>query len=224
MSINVDHIVIGASTIEQGIRYIKEQLGVVVPFGGVHTTMGTHNALMQLSPTLFFEIVAINPQSYILPALKITQPRWFSLDDSLLQQQLEKQPRLLTWVVNSTDIKTSLSKGIYQQTSSEQVSRGSLSWDFALPFDRSLLAAGLIPYVLQWHGAHPAAKMADLGCQLESFILYHPQPQWLEQQLKVIGVDHLVSIEPLPLTQCAFMEAVFNTQNGKITLSSKLNN
>lgn len=223
MDINTDHIVIGASTLEQGVSYIKDQFGVDVPFGGVHLSMGTHNALMQLSPTLFFEIVAINPQSYHLPALQITKPRWFSLDDLLLQQQLEKQPRLLTWVVNSSDIETALSKGIYRQISTEQVTRGNLSWDFALPIDRSLLASGLIPYILQWHGAHPAPKMQDLGCQLQSIVLYHPQHQWLEQQLSAIGVDHLVNIQPLAQTQCAFMETVFITPKGKVTLSSKLN-
>ena len=221
MHIKIDHIVIGANTLEQGIEYIKDKFGVTVPFGGVHPKMGTHNALMQLSETLFFEIVAINPASYQQPALKITQPRWFSLDEPLLQQQLAKQPRLLTWVVNTTDLKSALATGIYQQISAERVTRGDLSWDFALPIDRSLLAAGLIPYILQWHGAHPASGMADLGCQLKNIVLYHPQYQWLAGQLKDIGIDQLASVQALAIDQCPYMEVTFQTATGTTILSSR---
>jgi len=220
MNITIDHIVIGAHTLEQGVDYIQQQFGVKVPLGGVHPKMGTHNALMQLSDSLFFEIIAINPDSYTDETLIVDQPRWFSLDDPLLQKQLIQQPRLLTWVVNCSDINRALTQGIYRQTCAERITRGELSWDFALPADRSLLAAGLIPYILQWHGSHPAAKMKNLACQLQYITVHHPQPQWLTDQLRSIGIKDLVKIKSLPATQLAFMEAVFKTPKGLVSLSS----
>ncbi|MEE8364674.1 MAG: VOC family protein [Gammaproteobacteria bacterium] len=41
-------MVIAADSLEQGVDYVRSTLGVDIPRGGVHQTMGTHNHLMQL--------------------------------------------------------------------------------------------------------------------------------------------------------------------------------
>jgi hypothetical protein len=48
MSIELDHIVIGAATLEDGVRFVKQKLGVDIPPGGKHPLMSTHNHVMQL--------------------------------------------------------------------------------------------------------------------------------------------------------------------------------
>jgi len=220
MKLTTDHIVVAAATLEQGIDYIKQQLGVEVPLGGIHPSMGTHNALMQLSDDLFFEIIAINPDSLTNSDLQINQPRWFSLDNPLLQQQLKQQPQLLTWVVNSPNIEQSISQGIYRQSNSRLISRGNLSWHFAMPDDGTLIADGLIPYVLQWHNSHPAVNMANRGCSLKQIVIHHPYPDWIENALTKVGAIELVQIKPLKKDQPGYLAVEIDTPKGVVVLET----
>ncbi|MEH6445741.1 MAG: VOC family protein [Oceanospirillaceae bacterium] len=222
MKLNTDHFVLAADTLEQGVDFLEERLGINIPFGGVHPTMGTHNCLMQLSEDVFFEIIAINPESYTNSALHIQHPRWFSLDNPYLQAQLKRQPQLLTWVVNSRDMQHSTNNGIYRQCTARTITRGDLSWSFALPDDGSLLADGLIPYVLQWFGDHPADRMPTLGCSVVEVNLYHPLKNWLNTQLQEIGAAHLVNVESLDPSQAPYFELVLQSPKGKVSLNSKI--
>jgi hypothetical protein len=224
MKLNIDHFVLAADTLEQGVAYLESQLGVTIPFGGVHPTMGTHNCLMQLSDDLFFEIIAINPESLTDDTLKVKQPRWFSLDSPYLQAQLKQQPQLLTWVTNTRDMQRTADTGIYRQCTIRDITRADLSWKFSLPDDGALLGDGLIPYVLQWSGDHPAIKMRDLGCSLAEINLFHPQKSWIENQLQEIGAAHLINIESLDSNQQGYFELLLQTPKGKVSLSSKLAN
>ena len=58
----LDHLVIGATTLQQGVDYVHDTLGIDMPFGGIHHSMGTHNHLVRLGGEVFMEIIAINPQ------------------------------------------------------------------------------------------------------------------------------------------------------------------
>jgi len=44
----IDHIAVAAGSLEAGVAYVEEALGVVMPKGGEHPAMATHNHLMQL--------------------------------------------------------------------------------------------------------------------------------------------------------------------------------
>jgi len=186
----IDHIVIGAASLEDGVEYVNQSLGVEIPFGGVHTTMGTHNHLMQLGDTVFLEVIAVNPG---MPAPDLA--RWYGLDDQFVRAQLEKEPRLLTWVVNTPDMQT-----LFENTGESfgkpvKVSRNELSWLFGLPDDGRLLASGLLPYVIEWHcEEHPAMHMADTKCKLHSIEIDHPNPHWLNSRLEMIGASELVKV------------------------------
>ncbi len=41
----LDHIVIGAASLEAGVAWVEQRLGVKPVPGGQHVAMGTHNAL-----------------------------------------------------------------------------------------------------------------------------------------------------------------------------------
>ena len=47
----LDHLVVAAATLEQGCDWLESGLGVRPQPGGKHVAMGTHNALLRLSPT-----------------------------------------------------------------------------------------------------------------------------------------------------------------------------
>ena len=217
MEIAIDHLVIGAANLTEGVAYIKDCLGVEIPYGGVHPKMGTHNHLMQLGKNIFLEVIAINPE--IEPP---RHPRWYGLDDPYVIQQIKKRPALLTWVVNTTNIQTLLQKAKVSFGKAEQlISRGDLSWYFGLPDDGRLLAGGMLPYIIEWQtNLHPANSMADLGCRFQSLEIYHSAPSWLLSVLQSIDAADLVKTHPLPKNQTSYLIASIATPKGTKKLST----
>lgn len=218
MKTRIDHLVVGALNLNQGVSFVKEILGVDIPFGGVHMQMGTHNHLVQLGDDIFLEVIAINPD--IDPP---GAPRWFGLDDPFIRRQIEKQPVLLTWVVNTKDIKEFVQKAIVSFGKPELIRRGELSWYFGLPDDGRLLAGGMLPYVIEWKtDSHPAANMADAGCRLQSLEIHHPFPQWLQSVLESIDASDLVKVHALPKNEFPYLIAHINTPGGEKKLQSNV--
>lgn len=217
MITNIDHLVIGAETLEAGVAYLREALGVDIPYGGEHLLMGTHNHLMQLGNDVFLEVIAVNPE-----ASDPGRPRWYGLDDPYVAAQIARQPQLLTWVVNTADI-----AGLLRQTSlplgvPERVTRGALSWYFGVMEDGRLPGAGLIPHVIQWHvETHPAGGMADLGCRLQRLTLYSAHAAWLAQQLAEIDAAQHVALGALAAGDLPYIEAHIETPDGLRVLSSR---
>lgn len=218
MQTKLDHIVVGAASLEQGIAYVRQKLGVEIPEGGEHPLMGTHNHVMQLGNETFLEVIAINPDAP--PPMR---PRWFGLDDPVVQYSLSRKPRLLTWVVNTTDLvglQTQLAFALGVVT---PLSRGDLSWLFAVPDDGRLLAGGLLPHAMQWKtSAHPSNNMADLNCRLSKLTIHHPYKNWMESILADLQAAELVTVESLIDLDQAFMTAEIQTPSGLCTLSSKI--
>jgi len=216
MQTQIDHLVIGARTLTDGVNYVKDLLGVDMPYGGVHLKMGTHNHLMQLGNDAFLEIIAVNHD--IEPP---NRPRWFGLDDAFIRQQIEQEPSFLTWVVNTQSIEDLMRQSTVSLGKAELVSRGKLNWYFGLPEDGRLLAGGMLPYVIEWQtDEHPSANMADLGCRLSGLEIYHSYPRWLQSALASIGASDLVKIHALPNNAVPYMTAHINTPDGIKELSS----
>lgn len=216
MTTRLDHIVIGAASLKQGVDYVRNLLGVDIPKGGEHPLMATHNHVMQLGNDTFVEVIAINPD-----ADRPARPRWFGLDDPAIRHSLKHQPRLLTWVVNSTDLvqlheQVSIDLGVVTP-----LSRGALNWLFAVPEDGRLLAGGMLPHVMQWQtDTHPSNNMADLNCRLRTINIYHPYPQWLSSILIELKASELVEVHKLDTDVPPYMTAEFDTPQGAVVLSS----
>lgn len=211
---NLDHIVIAASSVKQGVDYVNSLLGVEVPAGGVHQTMGTHNHLMQLGNDAYLEIIAIDPDGQT-PA----HPRWFGLDSALMRQSLQQQPRLITWVMNTTDIGQLVAQVDFEVGTPIALQRDKLKWEIALPVDGRLLADGMLPYCIQWHSEpHPSRGMADLDCVLQSLTIHHNRPRWISRQLDTIEAGHLVNVEAIGDHESAYLSAIIDTAKGRVKL------
>jgi hypothetical protein len=59
----IDHIVIASPSLDAGVKYVYETLGVMPQLEGVHTQMGTHNYLLRLGNSTYLEVIAINPDA-----------------------------------------------------------------------------------------------------------------------------------------------------------------
>lgn len=214
----IDHIVIAADSLEQGVEYIQDELGVTIPKGGFHATMGTHNHLMQLGNEAYLELIAINPDAEVP-----SHPRWFGLDEAMMRESIRQSPRLITWVMNTTDINKIKQMANYDIGQPTELQRNQLRWQIALTDDGRLLGNGLLPYVIQWHSQpHPSNGMADLGCRLESLNIYHNRAEWLNASLDSIGAENLVEVKALDDSEAPYLSVEIETPLGIKTLSSKL--
>ncbi|TQV81139.1 VOC family protein [Exilibacterium tricleocarpae] len=216
MRVEMDHLVIGAASLKQGVDYVKDLLGVDIPYGGAHIKMGTHNHLMQLGNHTFLEVIAIDHDLE-----SPDHPRWYGLDDPFVRQQIDIEPTLLTWVINTKNLIELGKRAVFSLGRAELISRGELSWYFGLPEDGRLLAGGMLPYAIEWQtDIHPSLDMADLGCKLRGLEIYHPNSLWLKHALESVGASGLVEVKDLPKNVTPCLIAHISTPLGIRKLSS----
>ncbi|MFM8901417.1 MAG: VOC family protein [Burkholderiales bacterium] len=83
----LDHLVIAASSLAQGVQWCEVTLCITPGPGGSHVKMGTHNRLFSIagphSPGVYAEIIAIDPA-----ASAPQRRRWFGLDEPAVQAAL----------------------------------------------------------------------------------------------------------------------------------------
>ncbi len=172
----LDHIVIAAQTLEQGLEYVQTTLAVELPpAGGKHPLMGTHNRLLNLGRGAYLEIIAIDPAASPPP-----HPRWFELD------RFTGVPRLLTWVARTDDLERFVP---LELGTVNKASRGDLEWLIAIPKDGRLHLGGTVPYLIQWGSGHPTDTLPDTGCYLIELVLLHPQPELVRSILQKLNLD-----------------------------------
>jgi len=189
-TLTLDHIAIGCASLEQGVAYIREQLGVEVPAGGKHTGRGTHNRLMRIGETVYLELIAVDPDQP-----KPQWPRGFGLDDPTQLLRLSERPCPVGWIAGTTDLRASLAASPIDLGRAIEMSRGDLTWQLSARVEAVPTEGGTIPFLIQWPaGEHPAARMADLGVRLERLRLLHPDAIRLAARLAAIGADHLVTV------------------------------
>ena len=63
----LDHLVMGAASLQQAAAWCERELGVTPLAGGRHALMGTHNCLLALAspeaPRAYLEFIAIDPEA-----------------------------------------------------------------------------------------------------------------------------------------------------------------
>ncbi|MEM6466344.1 MAG: VOC family protein [Pseudomonadota bacterium] len=186
----IDHFAIGAESLDQGVAAMKDALGVVVPRGGKHDAMSTHNCVMQAGNESFFELIAIDPD-----APTPGRTRWFALDDPQTQARLAERPRALCWVVNTDDLDGVIAASPVDLGEVVDFARGDRTWRLTVPQDGSLPMGGLLPAFIEWSpGPHPSTGQQDLGVTLTRVHLRHPDPDALTTVLKALAVDHLAHV------------------------------
>lgn len=210
----LDHITVAAHTLEQGLAHVRAALGIELPYGGAHPRMATHNHLLRLGDTVFLEVIAIDPSAPAPP-----RPRWFQLDDPILQAELRIAPRLLTWVVRTRQLVEVFLASGRPLGAIEPMQRGDLRWLITIPNDGALIEDGVFPAVIQWpDGPPPGSRMPDLGCTLERLEVAHPDPASYRSDLASIGADRHVELLPIAAGSRPHLVAHIRTPSGLRTL------
>jgi hypothetical protein len=223
MAARVDHLVVAAASLEQGVAWAEATLGVPPGAGGEHPLMGTHNRLLRIAtvdyPRAYLEVLAVQPG-----ARPQRSRRWFDLDDETVRDTLARDgPRLLHFVASVPAVAPALAAlqelGIDRGAAvpaSRMTPRGLLEWQITLREDGQRLGAGTLPTLIEWGAVHPAAGMAESGVTLHALCAYQPDPQPLQAAYAAIGLQG-VRVKPGPPQLCA----VLDTPRGRVRLESK---
>ena len=213
----IDHIVVVARSLEQGVAWCEATLGITPETGGEHPQFGTHNRLFKIAtpsfPLAYFEIIAIKniaAQAINTPAVgqnsdknSAKNSRWFDMDDAALQAAVAKEPRLVHFVAQTDDIqagRTALKAlGIDRGPAveaSRHTRKGRLEWKITVRDDGQRLFNGALPSLIQWGktGAeeplrlHPRNTLPRSGVSLQSVSVSSPTPEKLQAAYDAIGL------------------------------------
>ncbi len=187
---SLDHLILGASDLAFGIRWVEERSGIRAALGGVHPGRGTHNALLSLGPRCYLEILAPDPAQQTLA--------WFRDLPNL------SEPRLVGWMSHPGDL-ASLAERLRQsgiscdgprESSRQRPDGRTLRWTLLRLTDD---ASGLLPILIEWSpdSVH-AADDAPTGCSLLQFEISSPDPEQVQKTLRAVGVTLPISVGDRP--------------------------
>ncbi len=209
----LDHLVLAATTLADGIDHVASLTGVAPQPGGKHAAMGTHNALLRLGDRVYLEIIAIDPD-----AAKPARPRWFGLDGIALQSELTERPRLIHWVARTAGIERACARCPMPLGPVHSMARGDYRWRITIPDDGALPARGLVPTLIQWDvPTHPADRLPASSVRLRGLAATHPEPAPIRAALKALGLEDALAVTYDSETRLA---AMLQTPRGIVTLSS----
>jgi hypothetical protein len=206
-SMQVDHVIIGVSNLEAGIREFEQLTGVRAALGGAHPGMGTRNALVSLGEGAYLELYAPNPAEEV-KSPTVTELKGFT------------RLKPVGWAVSTTDVealRSYLGSLGLPQSPPEPGSRvrpdGSvLEW---VTFGFEQFDHPLAPFFIQWKQKelHPS-RTSPGGCRLVSIALGDPNPTQLKAAVQPLSLD-------VPIAQSAEKQMVvrLSCPRGRVTLN-----
>ncbi len=232
MKTQIDHLVVMAASLDEGVQWCEDTLGITPGPGGEHEKYGTHNRLFKIAspefPLAYFEIIAINPLAVIPKRAQV--PRWFDMDNPTLQKAVALGPRLVHFVSSTEDVKAARhvlrTQGIERGQvvhASRKSSKGTLNWQITVREDGERLFNGCLPTLIQWGKPdatdplrlHPRNSLPRSGVTLQSLTVSHPSGAKLQAAFDAIGLAN-IAIETGP----ANLVASLQTPKGLVQLQS----
>ena len=232
MKSQIDHLVVAAHNLQQGVEWCEATLGITPAAGGEHEKYGTHNRLFKIAtpvfPVAYFEIIAINPDAVI--EKKPPPTRWFDLDNKQLQAELAKSPRLIHFVANTGSIQDARhawkDQGIDRGPiihASRKTPKGLLQWQITVRPDGDRLFNGTLPTLIQWGKPeaadpmqlHPRNHLPRSGVSLKSLSVSHPSASKIKAAYDAIMLGN-IDVTEGP----ANIVATLQTPKGLVTLES----
>jgi hypothetical protein len=232
MKTQIDHLVVMAASLDQGVQWCEDTLGITPGPGGEHEKYGTHNRLFKIAspqfPLAYFEIIAINPEAVIPKRAQV--PRWFDMDDAAVQKAVAQSPRLIHFVSSTEDVKAArhllrtqgIERGQVVQASRKS-RKGTLNWQITVREDGERLFNGCLPTLIQWGKPeatdplrlHPRNSLPRSGVTLQGLTVNHPSGAKLQVAFDAIGLAD-IAIE----TGLANLVASLQTPKGLVQLQS----
>lgn len=226
LSSRLDHLVVAANSLQEGVAWCEQALGITPGRGGEHPLMGTHNRLFSIAsaafPEAYLEIIAINKIAN--GARPDSSKCWFDLDDEALASTLRTSgPQLVHFVasvpnaVQAVEALTAvgIDRGEVLQAS-RQSDQGLLRWKITVRNDGQRLFHGALPTLIEWDGVKPGSILPASGITLQALEARQPQPEALRTAWQAIGLAGLALLPGPPA-----LMATLQTPKGRITLDSR---
>lgn len=192
----LDHLLIGAPTLEDGIAWFEDRTGVRAARGGAHPGLGTWNAVASLGPAQYVEIIAPDPGQPGVETFYVPDLRGF------------KEPRIATWAAGTDMPISSFTSDLPHGIVCDPPRRGSrvrpdgarLAWSLAFPKDAIRRSYdGMLPFFIEWEAGcpHPGLS-APSGLRLLSMSIAHPAHAALNEALRALGLEDGAGNAPTP--------------------------
>lgn len=185
----IDHIVLGARSLEEGAAFVQRVLGVACQPGGRHDGAGTHNLLLGLGPDAYLEVIAVDP-GQPEPA----HSRLFGLDDPATRLMLDAEPRLLSWVARTATLDAVMARLGPRGGEIREMQRGDLHWRMAVPPARGDTAA-LVPALIEWKGERAGKRLKDSHLRLTALEAEYGDAARLNQALAERGLADVLKVK-----------------------------
>lgn len=208
----LDHIVVGARTLEEGAAYVEHHLGVAPQKGGVHEGAGTHNMLLGLGPHAYLEVIAPDPNQPEPP-----HPRLFDLDDPGVRTALEAGPVLVGWVARVTNMDALVARLGPRGGELREMKRGDLHWRMAIPSARQDMD-NLIPALIEWKGERASRRLRDSHLRIAAIEAEHPDSEALATALAERGLEDV--LKPRRGMHPRLLVRLTKQDGSEVTLSS----
>lgn len=192
----LDHVLLGAPTLEEGTAWLEERTGVRAIPGGSHPGLGTWNALASLGPARYIEIIAPDPAQRGVDPFYVPGLRDF------------KEPRITTWAARADDLLSRFTSDLPHGFVCETPRQGSrvrpdgtrLAWSLAFPkdvvqgdFD------GALPFFIEWEAGSPHPGLsAPSGLRLLSISIAHPAHTALNAAFRALAIGDEACEEATP--------------------------
>jgi hypothetical protein len=201
--IHVDHLILGARDLDEGLRRFEERTGVRPILGGEHPGRGTRNALVSLGPGLYIEILA--PQA--------------DAPDTGMASELRKLTDLspFGWAVFVPDVEAARGRLGGAGFGLSEIKPGSrarpdgslLEWK---TFEIEKPAIAGVPFFIHWgEGATHPSQGSPGGCRLEHLRVVTPDVSELRRALATLPLEVAAGAGPRPA-----LEITLHCPKGKV--------
>ncbi len=188
--VEIDHIIVAISNLQEGTRKAEEMTGVRPIYGGRHPGAGTENALMALGLRVYLEILAPQPDvelpetlAWLLDLNELT-PMGFAVSTTDVAATV-------AWLQNNGYVASVPTSG-----SRSRPDGATLQWT-SLDITEPELAGA--PFFIRWDASspHPATTSPE-GCVLRSLTVVSPERDALGRLFNVLGLEIVVEGGPGP--------------------------
>jgi len=222
-----DHLVVIAQTLRDGIEYVADSLRAApVP---LHRTDGAGGnpigARLSLWNELYIDVVTISHEVAQEQTADKDAPRPYGLDSTETRLRAAHGPFLAHWVARVerprqlkrwADQYPRRLGTIRDMQHARRAAHATLDASGAFPAWRGA-GDGLLPTLIQWRDAnHPTASLPESGIALKALRGFHPSPELIGEQLRWLGLETILTVEPTLVEPSLFAE--FETPSGIRTL------
>ncbi|MGV0034308.1 MAG: VOC family protein [Candidatus Azotimanducaceae bacterium WSBS_2022_MAG_OTU7] len=200
----LDHIMFAVSDLDAGVEQIHKLTGVSAEFGGSHAGAGTRNALLSFGNDQYLEIIAPDPAQDVAGTMGA---ELLALPNTYIR----------TWAVATEDFTPVIS--VLEQCGYGhhiiEMSRlrpdgVQLAWQILFVTQQPHGLA--MPFFINWLGSEHPARVAPVGCELESFCVQCPAAGAFETFCSAIDISLEVAQGDLRLS------AQLQTPTGAVVL------